>query len=100
MPAAAPSPRSASTKSERLELRIDPDQKRLLEDAAAATDRSVTAFVLQSASIAAQDVLADRTTFVLGAEEWAAFTTALDRPPRANPRLAAFLSEPSVLDPA
>jgi uncharacterized protein (DUF1778 family) len=91
-------PRTASTKSERLDLRVDPEQKRLLEEAAAATDRSVTAFVLQSASIAAQDVLADRTTFVLPRAEWEAFTAALERPARVDARLAAFLAERSVLD--
>lgn len=98
MPAEASIARSASTKSERLDLRVDPDQKRLLEDAAAATNRTVTAFVLQSASIAAQDVLADRTSFSLPADAWEAFAAALDRPPRADPRLATFLAEPSVLD--
>jgi uncharacterized protein (DUF1778 family) len=85
-------------KSERLALRVSPRQKMLFEQAASATDRTLTDFVLDSASGAAQDVLADRTHFVVSAEQWSAFVVALERPPRSLPRLASFLAEPSVLD--
>jgi len=87
-----------ATKSERLDLRLSPDQKHLFEDAAAVADRTLTEFIVQSASIAAQDVLADRTRFVLSPQAWEAFSAALDREPRYLPRLASFLAEPSVLD--
>jgi len=50
------------------------------------------------AQVAAHDVLADRTRFALAPEQWAAFSAAIDRKPRALPRLATFLSTPSVLD--
>lgn len=85
-------------KSERLDLRVSHDQKVLFEGAAAATARSVTQFVVQSAVIAARDVLADRTRFELPQERWAAFAEAIDREPRYLPRLAALLTQPSVLD--
>lgn len=87
-----------ATKSERLDLRVSRDQKHLFEDAAAITDRTLTEFVVQSASVAAQNVLADRKQFVLSAQAWEAFSAALDREPRYLPRLAAFLAEPSVVD--
>ncbi len=100
MTAEAPSRRlpDRAAKTERLDLRVSPTQKHLFEDAAAATARTVTDFVLQAAAIAARDILADRTRFVLSSEQWAAFTAALDREPRYLPRLAAFLAEPSVLE--
>lgn len=87
-----------AAKGARLDLRVSSEQKRLLEEAAAATDRTVTDFVLASAALAARDVMADRTRFALPPDRWAAFTAAMDREPRYLPRLAAFLSEPSVLD--
>lgn len=95
----APLPERA-TKTERLALRVSPEQKQLFEDAAAATDRTVTDFVVQSAAVAARDLLADRSRFVLGSAQWAAFSAAIDRAPQSLPRLAAFLAEPSVLDKA
>lgn len=100
MSAEAPHRRAADrmTRSERLELRVSPEEKQLLSDAAAATARTVTQFVMQSASIAAQDVMADRSLFVLSEAQWDAFAAALDREPRHLPRLAHLLSEPSILD--
>ena len=91
-------PRAGGTKSERIDLRGSVQQKRLLEDAAAAADRTLTDFVLQSASVEARRILAERTQFALSREQWHAFTTALDLEPRYLPDLAAFLARPSVLD--
>jgi uncharacterized protein (DUF1778 family) len=91
-------PLDRAPKRERLDLRVSADQKHLFEDAAAATARTVTDFVVQSAALAAHDVLADRTQFSLSAEQWKAFSAALDREPRHVPALAAFLGRPSVLD--
>jgi uncharacterized protein (DUF1778 family) len=92
------STQTRTAKGARLDLRVSPEQKRLFEEAAAANQQTMTEFVVQSAEIAAQDVLADRTRFVLAPERWAAFSAAIDRKPRALPRLATFLSTPSVLD--
>ncbi len=89
---------SAKRKEDRLELRLEPAHRRLLDEAAAASAMSVSAFVLTHATEAARAVLADRTTFVLPADRWDAFTEMLDRPPRAMPALAAFLARPTVLD--
>ena len=81
-----------------MDLRLSPAEKALFAEAANATERTITDFVVQAASLAARDVLADRTKFVLASEQWAAFEQAIDRPPRKDPRLAVFLAEPSVLD--
>ena len=89
---------SRATETERLDLRVSREQKRLLEEAATYMDRTVTDFVVQAASVAARDVMADRTRFVLSPEQWAAFSEMIDREPRYLPRLAALLAEPTVLD--
>jgi uncharacterized protein (DUF1778 family) len=87
-----------AAKRARLDLRVSAEQKRMFEEAASATDRTMTEFVVQSAEVAAREVLADRTRFVLALEEWEAFSTAINNEPRVLPRLAAFLTTPSLLE--
>lgn len=90
--------RGTRRKEERLELRLEPASRRLLDEAAAASAMSTSAFVLSHATAAAQEVLADRTSFVLPAERWDAFVQLLERDERPMPGLAAFLAQPSVFD--
>jgi uncharacterized protein (DUF1778 family) len=90
--------RTDKRKNDRLELRISQDQRRILDEAAAASGMSVSAFVLSHATDAARDLLADRTSFVLPPERWNTFVTMLERDPRPMPGLAAFLTRRSVLD--
>jgi uncharacterized protein (DUF1778 family) len=90
--------RENSRKVDRLELRLEPANRRLLDEAAAASSMSTSAFVLTHATQAAREVLADRTTFVLPDDRWDAFVELLEREERPMPGLAAFLARPSVLD--
>jgi uncharacterized protein (DUF1778 family) len=53
-----------------------------LQAAAAASNRSVSDFVLESALARADEALAERRNFVLDAVQWKAFLAALDSPPR------------------
>ncbi|HEV7525377.1 MAG TPA: DUF1778 domain-containing protein [Acidimicrobiia bacterium] len=64
----------------RLNIRMSVEQQQLIRRAASATDRSVTDFVLASATTQAERVLADRRRFVLTDEQWEAFETLLDAP--------------------
>jgi uncharacterized protein (DUF1778 family) len=89
--------RGARRKEDRLELRLEPANRRLLDEAAAATAMSTSAFVLTHATEAAREVLADRTTFVLPDDRWDAFAQLLERDQRPMSGLAAFLARPSVL---
>ena len=91
--------RPASRKVDRLELRLEPDRRMLLDEAAAASGMSTSAFVLAHATEAASQVLADRTIFVLPPDRWNAFVELLDRPEQPMEGLAAFLARPSVLEP-
>ena len=89
-----------TAKSERLHLRVDVAQKALLEAASQATGTTVSTFVLQAATEAAADVLADRRVFVLDQEAWRVFDEALARPAGDIPGLRELLSTPTVLDAA
>ncbi|MFG2087500.1 MULTISPECIES: DUF1778 domain-containing protein [unclassified Spirillospora] len=77
----------------RLNLRASARQDTLIRMAAQATNKTVTAFVLDSASAAAEQVLADRRWFMLDDAAWNAFQDALERPAIVKPRLAELLSE-------
>lgn len=89
---------SRTTRSEKLDLRLTPDAKTALQTAAAASNRSVSEFVLESALARADEALADRRTFGLDAVRWKAFLAALDAPPRELPRLKRLLKEPGFFD--
>ncbi len=93
---------AAVTRSEKLDLRLTPEAKRVLNAAAQASRRSVSDFVLESALARAEETLPDRQHFGLDAARWEAFLAALDAPARPLPRLQRLLAEPSVFerDPA
>jgi uncharacterized protein (DUF1778 family) len=91
---------ATATRSEKLDLRLTPDNKSLLQTAALALHRSVSEFVLESALSRAQETLPDRRHFGLDAERWTAFVNALDAPVRPLPRVSRLLAEPSVFDSA
>lgn len=87
-----------TTRSEKLDLRLTREAKRALRAAAAASHRSVSEFVLESALARADEALAGRRTFGLNAAQWKAFQAALDAPPRSLPRLGRLLKEPGFFD--
>ena len=87
-----------TTRSEKLDLRLTPSSKQKLYSAAAAANRSVSDFVLESALARADETLADRRQFGLDAEQWMAFRAALDAPPRRHERLEDLLNKPSLFD--
>jgi len=81
----------STTKEERLQIRVDPADKLLLERAAAASHLNVSAFVVQAAASKAEEILADRSSIRLSAQAAAAFSEALERPAEVNDRLTAAL---------
>ena len=76
-------------KRERLEARITPEQKEMLERAAALEGTSLTDFVLHSAQQAAEHVIRDREHLLLDMQASAAFVDVLLNPPVPNPALRA-----------
>jgi len=82
-------------KRDTLNLRIKPELRLLIDQAADATGRSRTDFVLGAARLAAEEALLDRTNFVVDAKTYAEFVARLDAPPRPNARLRRALLTPA-----
>jgi uncharacterized protein (DUF1778 family) len=71
-------------KQERLEARVTPEQKRLIERAAALRGTSVTEFVVASAQEAASNTVRDFEVLYLQDEAREVFVRALLHPPAPN----------------
>ncbi len=74
-----------------INLRIETQTRRLIDDAAAILGKTRTEFMVESARREAIDVLLDRRLFVLGAEDYDAFVDALDNPPAPGAKLRSLL---------
>lgn len=84
----------STTKDDRLQIRVAPERKRVLEEAAETSHLSVSAFVLQAAELRADEVLLDRGAVRLSSSAAKAFAEALDHPAEVNERLASALRRP------
>jgi uncharacterized protein (DUF1778 family) len=89
---------NSPSRSEKLDLRVAPDAKRMLQEAARGRHTTVSQFVLDSAIAAATEVLAERTRISLNSKDWTAFMEALDAPPCKHPRMERLLTESTMLD--
>lgn len=67
-----------SIKEARLDFRLAPEAKARIERAAKLTSESVSAFVVQAAISAADDILAREDVTVMPAEQFDALMAALD----------------------
>lgn len=82
-------------RNRRLELRTTPDERDLIDRAAAATSTGLTEFVVGSAVEAARRVLADRTQFELDPAATQAWEELNTRPARDLPGLRRLMERPS-----
>lgn len=84
----------AQLKDDRLQIRVDPEDKQLLEQAATASHQTLSAFVFQAAALRADEILAEPTVIKLAPEAAEAFERALAAPASVNTRLANALERP------
>lgn len=89
---------TSPARTEKLEMRLSPEAKRLLREAAELRHKSMSEFVLDSALAEAEAILLDRRIIQLNDADWTAFLAALDGPPRRDDRLEQILTSPSVFD--
>jgi uncharacterized protein (DUF1778 family) len=82
-------------KNQRIAVRATERQEQLIRRAAEATDRSMTDFILESASMEAERVLADRRWFILNEKQWVEFNRLLDEPLSSTAKLEALANRPS-----
>jgi uncharacterized protein (DUF1778 family) len=86
------------SKDSRLNLRVSTAQEQIIRRAAAATDRSVTDFVLDSAAERAEAVLAERRWFILSEDEFTRFEELIEAPFEPSEALRSFLATPPAVD--
>lgn len=91
-------PSTLRTKTERIDVRASRPVKELLQEAARASHKNVSEFLLDAGIAAANQALADRRVFLLGETVWEEFQAVLDRPVTDKPRLRELLGEPGALD--
>ncbi len=81
-----------TSKEETIKLRINAQQKALIDRAAQIAGITRSAFVLNAALSDAEETIKDRTTFYLSDSEWVAFNEALDSPPQKNELITKLLN--------
>ena len=86
---------TSQRKTERIEVRVTPDDKELVTRAVGELGTDLSAFVTESVVIEAQRVLADRTDFRLSPSAWEAWEALNARPARRLEGLAELLERPS-----
>ena len=87
--------RARSVRGRRINLRATDRQEQLIRTGARTSGVSLTEFILDSACLQAEHLLADKQEFVATAAQWRAFVEALDRPARVKPELARLFSDRS-----
>jgi len=85
---------------ETLNLRIKPEEKKLIDRAAKARGKTRTNFVLEAARAAAEETLLDQTLLTTTQKAHAAFIARLDINPNPNPRLRKTMQSPSPWEKA
>lgn len=91
---AATRARAAETRSA-LNMRIQPDLRDLIDQAAEANGKNRTDFVLDAARQAAQAALLDRVHVQLNSEAFAAFVRLIEAPAQPNAQLRKTLQTPA-----
>lgn len=81
-------------KRESLNLRVRPEDRGLIDQAAQAQGKTRTDFILDAARAAAESALLERTVWAVSDEAFDAFVARLDAPPAPNDRLRRTMTTP------
>jgi uncharacterized protein (DUF1778 family) len=76
-----------SSKRQTLNIRIKPEERRLIDRAARASGKTRTDFILDAARRLAEKTLLEQTLIRAGPDAFEAFLARLDAPPQPNERL-------------
>jgi len=88
-------PSTKTARDQRVNFRASAHQQLLIRQAAEASDRTVTDFILGSVLESAERVLADRKWFVADDKQWERFQELLDAPLQPMPKLRRLLQRES-----
>lgn len=86
---------SPVVKRDTLNIRIKPEERHLIDQAAQLQGKTRTDFVLEAARLAAEEALLDQTLIRLSPQAHADFIARLDRPPQPNEALKKTLQTPA-----
>lgn len=82
-------------RSDRLQLRVSPQQREVIASAAASLHETITDYVVRHAVRAAKEDLADRRYFAIDDAAWVEFNALLERAPVHKHRLEELLAQPA-----
>lgn len=74
-------------KKQRIDLRLNEDDKSMIEEAAAMTNQSISQFMVSTASERAAEIIDQHRRLILNEESWNLVLDAISNPPAPNSRL-------------
>ncbi|MDS1916295.1 DUF1778 domain-containing protein [Enterobacter asburiae] len=77
----------SAQKKQRIDLRLNEDDKSMIEEAAAMTNQSISQFMVSTASERAAVIINQHRRLTLNEESWNAVMEAISNPPAPNDRL-------------
>ena len=83
---------TSPSRSTNINIRVAPEQRNLIDQAASLSSKTRTDFILEAATKAAQDAILDQVLFPVSAERFEAFQKLLDSSPEENERLSALMA--------
>lgn len=86
-------------KTERLDLRLTPEQKTTIEQAALIEGTTAAGFTVAAVMQRATEAVYRARAMVLPGAAWDEFVAILDERPAVPDEIIALLAEPSVLEP-
>jgi len=91
-------PAVTTAKRETLNIRIKPEVRDLIDQAAKSRGKNRTDFILDSARIAAEETLLDQVIMTVSAKAFEQFQARLDMPPNPGKRLRQTMLTPAPWD--
>ncbi|TGQ07833.1 MULTISPECIES: DUF1778 domain-containing protein [unclassified Mesorhizobium] len=83
-----------ASKRSTLNMRIRPEERGLIDEAARTLGMTRTDFILDAARRMAEDTLLERTLIKASPEAYAEFLVLLDAPAKSNERLSKLMNAP------
>ncbi|EAU5656489.1 DUF1778 domain-containing protein [Salmonella enterica] len=77
----------SALKKQRIDLRLNEDDKHMIEEAAALTNQSISQFMVSTASERAAEVIDQHRRLLLNEKSWNLVMEAITNPPAPNDRL-------------
>lgn len=88
-------PTVTEPKRETLNIRVKPETRDLIDRAAKSRGKNRTDFILDSARLAAEEVLIDQVVLSVDPQAFKLFQARLDMPPKPNERLVKTMATPA-----